>query len=182
MATPGRLLDLMGQRLVSLASIEILVIDEADRMFDMGFIHDVRRIVAALPSQRQTLLFSATMPADVDQLAAQILRDPERVEVKAANAAADTVEQSVYFVNKRNKPTLLKHLVQKSAMSRTLVFTRTKRGADKVAKHLSPRAFARGDPRRQDAGRAAAGRAELQIGSIGRVGRDRRRRAWVGYG
>ncbi len=136
-ATPGRLMDLMQQRLASLSTIEVLVIDEADRMFDMGFIRDIRKIVAQLPKRRQTLLFSATMPPDISQLADAILTNPVRVEVAAKNVAADLVEQSVYFVEKRNKPTLLKHLIAKSAMTRAIVFTRTKHGADRVAKHLS---------------------------------------------
>ena len=106
-ATPGRLLDLMDQRLVTLGGIEILVLDEADRMLDMGFIRDIRKIVAKLPAKRQTLLFSATMPDDIRQLADSILSNPVRVQVAAKNAAADTVEQSVYFVDKRNKPALL---------------------------------------------------------------------------
>ena len=136
-ATPGRLMDLMDQRLVTLAAIDILVVDEADRMLDMGFIRDIRKIVAKLPTKRQTLLFSATMPADIRQLADSILSNPVRVQVAAKSAAADTVEQSVYFVEKRNKPALLKHFVEKAEVTRALVFTRTKHGADKVAKHLS---------------------------------------------
>jgi ATP-dependent RNA helicase RhlE len=136
-ATPGRLLDLMNQGLITLGGIEILVVDEADRMFDMGFIKDIRRIVAKLPAKRQTLLFSATMPADIRQLADTILSNPVRVQIAAKSAAADTVEQSVYFVEKRNKPALLQHVIEHFGMTRTLVFTRTKHGADKVARHLS---------------------------------------------
>ena len=136
-ATPGRLLDLMNQGLISLTSVEVLVVDEADRMLDMGFIRDIRKIVSKLSGERQTLMFSATMPADIRQLADSILKNPVRVQVAAKNAAADTVEQSVYFVEKRNKPTLLKHFLENSASSRVIVFTRTKHGADKVARHLS---------------------------------------------
>jgi ATP-dependent RNA helicase RhlE len=136
-ATPGRLMDLMNQGLVKLDGIEILVIDEADRMFDMGFIRDIRKIVSQLPTNRQTLLFSATMPADIRELANSVLKDPVRVQVAAKNAAADTVEQAVYFVEKRNKPTLLKHVIATHAMSRVIVFTRTKHGADKVARSLA---------------------------------------------
>ena len=136
-ATPGRLLDLMQQGLVNLGAIEILVIDEADRMFDMGFIRDIRKIVAKVPARRQTLLFSATMPEDIRQLADSILTKPVRVQVAAQSAAADTVDQSVYFVEKRNKPTLLTHVIEQFAMTRALVFTRTKHGADRVARHLS---------------------------------------------
>jgi ATP-dependent RNA helicase RhlE len=136
-ATPGRLMDLMNQGLVSLANIEILVVDEADRMLDMGFIRDIRKIVSKLPVKRQTLLFSATMPADIRGLADSILNDPVQVKVAAKNAAADTVEQAMYLVQKRNKPTLLKHVIEKFAMTRVIVFTRTKHGADKVARGLS---------------------------------------------
>jgi ATP-dependent RNA helicase RhlE len=136
-ATPGRLMDLMQQGLLKLDGIEVLVIDEADRMFDMGFIRDIRKIVAKLPTRRQTLLFSATMPDDVRQLSASILSDPVRVQIQAKSAAAETVEQSVYFVTKKNKPALLKHVIERLAMTRTLVFMRTKHGADRVAKQLS---------------------------------------------
>ncbi|MBI3839930.1 MAG: DEAD/DEAH box helicase [Planctomycetia bacterium] len=136
-ATPGRLMDLMNQGLLTLGGIEILVIDEADRMFDMGFIRDIQKIVAKLPKKRQTLLFSATMPADIRQLADKILSNPVRVQIESKNAAADLVQQSVYFVEKRNKPALLKHFIERSGVTRALVFTRTKHGADKVAKHLS---------------------------------------------
>ncbi|MGE0695461.1 MAG: DEAD/DEAH box helicase [Pirellulales bacterium] len=136
-ATPGRLLDLMQQRLITLGGIEILVLDEADRMFDMGFIRDIRKIVAALPAKRQTLLFSATMPADIRQLADSVLSNPVRVQVAAKSAAADTVEQAVYFVDKRNKPALLQHVISRDEITRALVFTRTKHGADKVARHLA---------------------------------------------
>ncbi len=135
-ATPGRLMDLMNQRLVTLAEIEILVLDEADRMLDMGFIRDIRKIVAQLPTKRQTLLFSATMPSDIRALADSVLKHPVHVQVAAKNAAADTVDQAVYFVTKRNKPTLLRHVLQKYAMSRAIVFTRTKHGADRVARGL----------------------------------------------
>ncbi|MEX2112510.1 MAG: DEAD/DEAH box helicase [Pirellulales bacterium] len=136
-ATPGRLLDLMNQGLAKLGSIETLVVDEADRMFDMGFIRDLHKIVAALPKKRQTLLFSATMPEDIRQLADKILHDSIRVQVAAKSMAADTVEQSVYFVDKRNKPTLLEHVIIKMEITRAIVFTRTKHGADKVARHLA---------------------------------------------
>ena len=136
-ATPGRLLDLLNQRLISLAGIEILVIDEADRMFDMGFIRDLRRIVDVLPKRRQTMLFSATMPGDIRDLAAKILANPVRVQVAATSPAAHTVTQRVYFVEKRNKPALLKHFIETSEVTRAIVFTRTKHGADKVARHLS---------------------------------------------
>jgi ATP-dependent RNA helicase RhlE len=113
------------------------VVDEADRMFDMGFIRDLHKIVAALPKQRQTLLFSATMPPDIRQLADKILQDAVRVQVAAKSPAADTVDQSVYFVEKKHKPTLIKHVISKAEITRAIVFTRTKHGADKVARHLA---------------------------------------------
>jgi ATP-dependent RNA helicase RhlE len=136
-ATPGRLMDLMNQGLVGLGGIEILVIDEADRMFDMGFIGDVRKIVAKLSAKRQTLLFSATMPEDIRKLSDSILTDPVRVQIAAKHEAAETVEQSVYFVTKKNKPVLLQHVIEQHSMTRAIVFTRTKHGADRVARHLS---------------------------------------------
>jgi ATP-dependent RNA helicase RhlE len=135
-ATPGRLLDLMNQGFVDLRSVEVFVLDEADRMLDMGFIHDIRRIVPKLPKQRQTLLFSATMPQDIRDLANTILRDPVSVAVTPVSKPADRIEQSVYFVEKKNKPRLLAHLLNHTAFSRCLVFTRTKHGADRVVKHL----------------------------------------------
>jgi len=136
-ATPGRLLDLMQQGYVDLGHVEVLVLDEADRMLDMGFIRDIRKIVAKIPTQRQTLLFSATIPNDIRELASAILRDPIRVNVAPATVAADTVEQCVFFVEKRNKPALLEHVLNNNAITRALVFTRTKHGADIVARHLT---------------------------------------------
>jgi ATP-dependent RNA helicase RhlE len=135
-ATPGRLMDLMGQGLVDLCGIEVLVLDEADRMLDMGFLPDVRRIVAQLPHERQSLLFSATMPADIRELAKSVLRDPVSVQAAAVSSAADTVEQSVYLVDRRRKPQLLEHVLQQSEITRALVFTRTKHGADRVVRQL----------------------------------------------
>jgi ATP-dependent RNA helicase RhlE len=135
-ATPGRLLDLIQQRHVSLAEVEILVLDEADRMLDMGFLPDVKRILATLPSSRQSLLFSATMPSDITALASRYLRDPLRVEVTPPAATADRIEQSVYFVSKAQKRTLLAQLLGDPQFVRTLVFTRTKHGADRVVKEL----------------------------------------------
>jgi ATP-dependent RNA helicase RhlE len=136
-ATPGRLLDLMGQGFVRLNRLEVLVLDEADRMLDMGFIHDVRRIVAALPARRQTLLFSATMPAEIRELAASILRDPVNVAVTPVASTVDTVHQSVFFVEKADKPALLQHLLRDRSIQRVLVFTRTKHGANKVVSQLN---------------------------------------------
>jgi ATP-dependent RNA helicase RhlE len=138
-ATPGRLLDLMNQGHVDLRSIEVLVLDEADRMLDMGFIHDIRKIVARVPQQRQTMLFSATMPTEIRKLADSLLKNPVNVQVAPVAATADKIDQSVYFVDRSNKPTLLAHLVNNLPMTRAIVFTRTKHGADRVVRHLHTR-------------------------------------------
>jgi ATP-dependent RNA helicase RhlE len=135
-ATPGRLLDLLQQRLVHLAAVEILVLDEADRMLDMGFLPDVRRIIAALPARQQTLLFSATMPQEIASLAAQLMRDPVRVSVAPPATAAETVVQRAFMVSRDDKPSLLLHLLEDPALARVLVFTRTKHGADRLCKRL----------------------------------------------
>ncbi|HEX6144481.1 MAG TPA: DEAD/DEAH box helicase [Geminicoccaceae bacterium] len=135
-ATPGRLLDLMGQGHVKLDRLEVFVLDEADRMLDMGFIHDVRRIIRTLPAERQTLLFSATMPAEIANLAKGLLRDPVRVDVAPASTTADKVEQRVMHVAKADKPRLLARLLRDPEIERVLVFARTKHGADRVAKQL----------------------------------------------
>ena len=136
-ATPGRLLDLMDQGYVKLAEVKIMVLDEADRMLDMGFIPDVRRIVAQTPRKRQTLLFSATLSADIRNLASQWLVDPADVRVAPAVNQPQRVEQSVLFVEKRHKLTMLTDWLQETAWSRVLVFTRTKHSADKVSRHLA---------------------------------------------
>ncbi len=135
-ATPGRLLDLLGQKLLSLAQVEIFVLDEADRMLDMGFIHDIRRVIAHLPARRQTLLFSATLPREIRSLAGAVMTDPVHVAVPAASPAADTVDQVVYHVPRAAKIDLLRQLLDDPRMDRTLVFTRTKHGADKVVRQL----------------------------------------------
>jgi ATP-dependent RNA helicase RhlE len=135
-ATPGRLLDLLNQRLLSLRGVEILVLDEADRMLDMGFIHDIRRVIAQVPARRQTLMFSATMPGEIRGLANTILHDPVHVKVAAESPAADTVKQALYYVDSQSKPALLEHLLQGAHITRALVFTRTKHGADKVVRRL----------------------------------------------
>ena len=135
-ATPGRLVDLVGQRLVDLRSVEYLVLDEADRMLDMGFIHAIRRIVAMLPTDRQTLLFSATVPAEVRELAQDFLRNPLEVKTAAQATPAETVTQSVWFVPKRDKKAKLVELLRDKAMGRVIVFTRTKHGADKLHRDL----------------------------------------------
>jgi ATP-dependent RNA helicase RhlE len=136
-ATPGRLLDLQGEGQVRLASVEIVVLDEADRMLDMGFIRDVRKIIALLPKERQTLLFSATMPNDISGLANSILRNPVRVTVTPEKPAVELIDQKVAFVNKGEKRTFLAALINEQGAERAIVFTRTKHGADKLARSLS---------------------------------------------
>lgn len=136
-ATPGRLVDLMGQGFVRLDKVEVLVLDEADHMLDLGFIPDVRRIVAKLPQQRQTLLFSATMPPEIAKLAESMLHKPVKVYVAPPASTVDAITQSVYFVNRNGKPDLLVRLLSGADIERALVFTRTKRGADKVARKLN---------------------------------------------
>ena len=136
-ATPGRLLDLINQKVISLRDIRIFVLDEADRMLDMGFIHDVRKVIALLPPKRQTLFFSATMPAEISGLADSILTSPVKVSVTPVSSTAEKVEQAVYFVEKTEKRHLLTHLLKNQVKGRVLVFTRTKHGADKVAKDLN---------------------------------------------
>ncbi|HPC43102.1 MAG TPA: DEAD/DEAH box helicase [Spirochaetota bacterium] len=136
-ATPGRLLDLMNQNVVSLSHIEQFVLDEADRMLDMGFIHDVRKIIAKLPARRQSLFFSATMPPEISKLADTILVNPVKVAVTPVSSPVEAIEQSVYFVGKKDKIHLLKHLLKDTAIESALVFTRTKHGANKVAEGLA---------------------------------------------
>jgi superfamily II DNA/RNA helicase len=136
-ATPGRLLDLIQNRAVYLERVEIFVLDEADRMLDMGFIHDIRRIVAKLPGKRQTLFFSATMPKEIADLANHMLRDPVRVAVTPAATTVERVEQRLLHVDRAGKPALLVETLRQEPIDRALVFTRTKRGADKVVRTLN---------------------------------------------
>ena len=138
-ATPGRLLDLMGQGHVSLKKVDTLILDEADRMLDMGFIHDVKRIIKAIPGRRQTLLFSATMPREIVQFADSILHNPVEVSVSPEQPTVEAIEQSVYFVPKKQKQALLQHLLKNEDVTRALVFTRTKHGANRVVKKLNQR-------------------------------------------
>ena len=135
-ATPGRLVDLMNQGLIDLAHVEILTLDEADRMLDMGFIHDVRKIIAKTPAARQTLLFSATMPQEIAEMSRAILKNPVRVSITPEQPTVEAIDQSVYFVDKQNKRALLLHLLKDPAIESALVFTRTKHGADRVVKEL----------------------------------------------
>ena len=138
-ACPGRLNDLVGQGLLDLSNIEIFVLDEADRMLDMGFVHDVKKVIAKLPRQRQNLMFSATMPKEIEQLAAGILHDPAFVKVDPVSSTVDRIQQSLYFVEKGNKKFLLPWLIKnlKPEVVNALVFSRTKHGADKIAKDLN---------------------------------------------
>ncbi len=135
-ATPGRLLDLHGQGYIDLTQLEVFVLDEADRMLDMGFIHDVRRIIQLLPEKRQTLFFSATMPQEVAELVDLLLHDPVRAAVDPVSSPVDAIEQSVYFVDKANKQKLLLYLIERERVKNALVFTRTKHGANRVADYL----------------------------------------------
>jgi len=136
-ATPGRLLDLMQQNIVKLHAIKYFVLDEADRMLDMGFIRDINRIIAKLPKQRQTLFFSATVSPEIKALSHTILTKPVHVSVTPVSSASELVSQSVYYVSKENKRALLKHVLDEQDIQHALVFTRTKHGADKVAKELT---------------------------------------------
>jgi ATP-dependent RNA helicase RhlE len=136
-ATPGRLLDLMNQGYVWLDRLEILVLDEADRMLDMGFLPDVRRIISELPVERQTLLFSATMPVKIQTLMKSILFNPVHIEIEPEKPTIEAIEQSVYFLEKTHKRELLEHLLATKSMFRTLVFTRTKHGANRLAEQLA---------------------------------------------
>jgi ATP-dependent RNA helicase RhlE len=136
-ATPGRLLDLMDQRFVNLQHLKIFVLDEADRMLDMGFIHDVKKVIGKIPAKRQTLFFSATMPPEIQKLANTILTNPVKVEVTPVSSTAEAIQQGVYFVEKDDKKKLLLHVLKDKSIPSALVFTRTKHGADRVAKDLT---------------------------------------------
>jgi ATP-dependent RNA helicase RhlE len=135
-ATPGRLLDLMQQKHISLKNIEIFVLDEADRMLDMGFIHDVKKIIAQIPEKRQTLFFSATMPPEIVKLSETILKHPSKVTVTPVSSTVEIIDQSVFFVDKANKIHLLLEILANEKIKTVLVFTRTKHGADRVARTL----------------------------------------------
>ena len=135
-ATPGRLLDLINQKFVQIHYLKIFVLDEADRMLDMGFIHDVKKIITKIPQKRQTLFFSATMPDEIQKLANTILVNPEKVEVTPASSTADTIDQSLFFVEKNDKKKLLIHILNDKSIKSALIFSRTKHGADKITKDL----------------------------------------------
>ncbi len=136
-ATPGRLLDLINQEIVTIDRIKILILDEADRMLDMGFINDVKKIIAKTPLKKQTLLFSATMPPDIAKLANKILKNPVKIEITPVSSTVDTIDQYLYYVDKGNKKDLLLHILKEKDIVSALVFTRTKHGADRLVKQLS---------------------------------------------
>lgn len=140
-ATPGRLLDLINQGLLTLKHVKYLVLDEADNMLDMGFIHDINKIISLVPAKRQTLLFSATMPSEIKKLASKLLNNPLEVSVTPVSSTVDTVKQSLYFVDKSNKPELLVDILQDKKFHSTLIFTRTKHGADKLVRTLKAHKF-----------------------------------------
>lgn len=135
-ATPGRLLDLMNQNYINLNAVNYFVLDEADRMLDMGFINDVKKVIAKLPKSKQTLLFSATMPKEISKLVDSLLVNPEKVAVDPVSSTIDTIDQSIYFVDKKNKKFLLNHLLKDKSITTALVFSRTKRGANKITTDL----------------------------------------------
>jgi ATP-dependent RNA helicase RhlE len=136
-ATPGRLLDLMQQGFIKLGNIEYFVLDEADRMLDMGFINDIKKVISKLPLQKQTMLFSATLPDEIKRLAGSLLKNPVSVSVTPVSSPAEAVRQSVYYVRKEDKRALLSHVLLEDEIDHALVFTRTKRGADRVVKELN---------------------------------------------
>ncbi len=135
-ATPGRLLDLIQQGIVSLQQIQVFVLDEADRMLDMGFIHDVKKIISRLPEKRQTMFFSATMPPEIQHLVSTLLKNPIKVEVTPPASTVDKIQQQIYFTDKMQKQQLLIHLLEEKSIKNALVFTRTKHGANKIVKFL----------------------------------------------
>jgi ATP-dependent RNA helicase RhlE len=135
-ATPGRLLDLMDQGFVSLKNVEYFVLDEADRMLDMGFIHDIKKIIAKLPQKRQSLFFSATMPGQIVELSRKILNDPIKIEVSPVSSTAETIQQYLYYTNKSDKKDLLLHILEDHDIDQVLLFSRTKYGADRIARNL----------------------------------------------
>jgi len=135
-ATPGRLLDLIGQGFISLKDIGYFVLDEADRMLDMGFIHDIRKILNKLPEERQSLFFSATMPKNIIDLSSQILKHPKRISVNPVSSTAETIKQYIYYTNKSSKKDLLLHILKDKSINQLLLFSRTKHGADRIVKNL----------------------------------------------
>ena len=135
-ATPGRLLDLISQGIISLSTIKVFILDEADRMLDMGFINDIKKILPMLPKQRQSLFFSATMPNNIVKLSRDILKNPQKIEVSPVSSTAETIQQYLYYTNRTTKKNLLTHILKNKDIDQVLVFSRTKRGADRIAKDL----------------------------------------------
>lgn len=135
-ATPGRLNDLISQKIVSLKNLEIFILDEADRMLDMGFIHDVKKIIAKTPPKKQTLLFSATMPKEIEKMSKTLLNDPVKIQITPVSSTVNTIKQYLYYVDKINKKDLLIHILEDQSITSVLVFTRTKHGADKLVRQL----------------------------------------------
>ena len=135
-ATPGRLLDLMGQGFISLKDIAYFVLDEADRMLDMGFIHDIRKILNQLPKKRQSLFFSATMPKNILDLSSQILKHPKNISVNPVSSTAETIKQYIYYTNKSDKKDLLLYILKDKKINQLLLFSRTKHGADRIVRNL----------------------------------------------
>ncbi|MFK7983144.1 MAG: DEAD/DEAH box helicase [Saprospiraceae bacterium] len=135
-ATPGRLLDLINQGHISLKTVKVFILDEADRMLDMGFINDIKKILPMLPKERQSLFFSATMPSNIVKLSRQILKDPQKIEVSPVSSTAETIQQYLYYTNRTTKKNLLSYILKDEKINQVLVFSRTKRGADRIAKDL----------------------------------------------
>ena len=177
-ATPGRLNDLIGQGLIKLDRVDTLVLDEADRMLDMGFIRDVQKIIALLPRERQTLFFSATMPAEVEKLSMEILRNPAKVKVNPVTRPVESIRQSLYYVDRPNKKFLLAHLLSSPEIENALIFRAhaPRRGQGRAGIDAGGHRI-RGDPRRQDAGRAPDRACALQERGSAGHGRDRHRGA-----
>ncbi len=175
-ATPGRLLDLMGRRLCDFSGLNFLVLDEAERMLDMGFLPDIRRIVRALPQRRQTLLFSATLSPEIEALTHEFLRAPKTVQIGRRANPAETVTQLVYEVPKHLKPALLAHLLREPSLNMVLVFSRMKHGADRIARSLEASGDQNGDPPFKPLAKPAAARPErFQVRRRARAGRDQHR-------
>lgn len=136
-ATPGRLLDLMNQKQADISRIKILILDEADRMLDMGFIHDVKKIISKTPVNKQTLLFSATMPPDIANLSKELLKNPAKIEITPASTTVEVIDQYLYYVDKENKKNLLAHILKDASIKQALIFSRTKHGADRIVRQLA---------------------------------------------
>ena len=182
-ATPGRLLDLYNQRAIKFDQLEVLVLDEADRMLDMGFIHDIKKILALLPKQRQNLMFSATFSGEIRALAKGLVNEPVEISVSPRNSTAETVEQQLYPLDKSRKSALLTRLVKEHGWQQVLVFTRTKHGANRLTRHLEGKgikAAAIHGNKSQGARTQGIG-SSLKVRPVDCAGGDRYCRAWFGY-